>query len=157
MISKKIKSPKALKKILSELRRKKCRTVFTNGCFDLLHSGHVTCLEKAKKLGTHLIVALNSDRSVRRLKGPSRPVNVLKARMTVIAALESVDFVTSFSEGTPLQTILKLKPDVLVKGGDYKLNDIVGAHRVKRWGGKVVVIPLVKGFSTSSLLKQIGN
>ena len=134
--------------------RKKTKVVFTNGCFDLIHPGHVSYLEKARKLGDFLVVALNSDDSVRKLKGPSRPVNPLKSRMEVMAALECVDFVTSFSEDTPLETIRLLKPHILVKGGDYDLSTIVGAKEVRALGGKVKALPFVDGHSTTAILKK---
>ena len=131
----KIKSPDALKRVLAKTKR---RTVFTNGCFDLLHKGHVTYLEKARAQGDLLIVALNSDASVQRLKGPERPINELADRLEVLAALEAVDYVTWFEEDIPLNLILKLRPKVLVKGGDWKVSDIVGGPEVLGWGGKDV-------------------
>jgi len=117
MLKQKIVSVSQLKTILSKKKRKK--VVFTNGCFDLLHAGHVTYLERAKALGDILVVALNTDASTKRLKGPARPINELKDRAIVIAALESVDYVLSFGEDTPIKLIQKILPDVLVKGGDY--------------------------------------
>jgi rfaE bifunctional protein nucleotidyltransferase chain/domain len=128
--------------------------VFTNGCFDLLHRGHVTYLRSARKLGQVLIVALNDDASTRRLKGPTRPINTLADRLEVMAALEMVDYVTWFEEDTPLETILKLRPHVLVKGGDYRTSEIVGAAEVESWGGSVRSLELVRGKSTTEILKR---
>lgn len=129
--------------------------VFTNGCFDLIHKGHVTYLEKAKNLGDVLVVALNSDISVQRLKGPTRPINPLKDRLEVIAALESVDYVTWFGEDTPLNLIQLLRPKILVKGGDWKLDQVVGAEEVLGWGGKVKLISFVPGRSTTGMIARV--
>lgn len=149
----KIKSASALKKCLPA--RKK--VVFTNGCFDLLHPGHVAYLEQAKKQGDLLVVALNSDQSVARLKGPGRPVNPLKDRMTVLASLECVDFVTWFEQDTPLETIKKIgsKIRVLVKGGDWKVDQIVGGREVLSWGGKVKSLKFIPGKSTTGILAKV--
>ncbi len=154
-LKKKIKSPTQLKASLSRLRPQNNQIVFTNGCFDLLHKGHVIYLEKAKKQGDILVVALNSDRSVKKLKGKRRPINSLRDRMEVIAALESVDFVTSFSEDTPIKLIHLLKPDVLVKGGDWKPQQIVGAKEVKAWGGRVRSISFIKGRSSTQIIRKV--
>jgi D-beta-D-heptose 7-phosphate kinase/D-beta-D-heptose 1-phosphate adenosyltransferase len=144
-----------LKAELDILRAQGLRIVLTNGCFDLLHSGHVRCLCEAKKQGDVLIVALNSDDSVRRLnKGPERPLNILEDRATIIAGLASVDFVTSFDQNTPKEVIDFLKPDVLVKGGDYKAEDIVGYAEVTAGGGVVCIIPLVQGKSTTKIVQK---
>ena len=130
--------------------------VFTNGCFDILHRGHVTCLARARALGATLIVALNTDASVRRLgKGDGRPINPLADRMAVIAALESVGAVTAFDEDTPLETILACRPDVLVKGGDWPIDAIVGAAEVRGWGGTVCAIPFEHERSTTRLVARI--
>lgn len=129
---------------------------FTNGCFDILHRGHVSYLSQAKALGKSLVVGVNSDDSVRRLaKGDDRPVNPLGDRMAVLAALECVDLVTWFDEDTPLELILACKPDILVKGGDWKIEDIVGGREVGQWGGSVHSIPFVFERSTTSLLDRI--
>lgn len=128
--------------------------VFTNGCFDLLHRGHVSYLSEARALGDVLVVGLNSDDSVRRLKGPSRPVNSQDDRAYVLAGLEAVDWVTLFDSDTPLALISALLPDVLVKGGDYRVEEIVGAEQVAAAGGRTVVIPLVPGRSTTAILKR---
>jgi D-beta-D-heptose 7-phosphate kinase/D-beta-D-heptose 1-phosphate adenosyltransferase len=131
------------------------KVVFTNGVFDILHYGHVAYLQRARRLGDALLVAVNSDPSVRRLKGLSRPLVPVADRMRVLAALECVDFVTVFDEDTPERLIERVRPDVLVKGADYRLTDIVGARTVKSRGGRVVRIPLSKGRSTSRLLARI--
>ena len=130
--------------------------VFTNGCFDILHRGHVTYLAQARALGAALVVGVNSDASVRRLgKDADRPVNPLPDRMAVLAALESVGMVVPFDEDTPLSLILACRPDVLVKGGDWQIGDIVGAREVQGWGGKVHSIPFLHERSTTALLKKI--
>lgn len=130
------------------------RIVFTNGCFDLLHLGHVTYLEEAAKLGDVLIVGVNSDDSVRRLKGPTRPLQPQEARTRILAALEFVEAVVVFEEDTPLRLIEKIAPDVLVKGGDYTVDQVVGADFVRSRGGEVVILPLVEGYSTTGLIKR---
>ena len=130
--------------------------VFTNGCFDILHRGHVTYLAQARALGASLIVAANSDASVKRLgKGDDRPVNVLDDRMALLASLESVSLVTWFDEDTPLQRILDCRPDVLVKGGDWAVEKIVGYREVMAWGGQVHSIPFRHERSTTALLSKI--
>ncbi len=145
----------AAQKKIKEWRMRGKRIVFTNGCFDLLHPGHVDYLEKASAHGDILIVGLNDDDSVRHLKGGSRPVNPLSDRARMLTALRSVDMVISFPEDTPLKLIKSLMPDVLVKGDDYKPDDIVGAKEVRTHGGEVVVMPFVSGHSTSSLIERI--
>ena len=130
--------------------------VFTNGCFDILHRGHVTLLAQARALGTALIVALNSDASVKRLgKGDERPVNALADRLAVIAALECVSLVTWFDEDTPIARILDCRPEVLVKGGDWPLEKIVGNREVSGWGCRVVSIPFIHQQSTTALVDRI--
>lgn len=130
--------------------------VFTNGCFDLLHRGHVTYLAQARALGACLVVAVNSDASVKRLgKGKDRPVNPLSDRMAVLAALESVSLVTWFDEDTPLERIIECRPEILVKGGDWPIERIVGAQEVLGWGGQVHSIPFLHQRSTSALLEKI--
>jgi len=131
------------------------RIVMTNGCFDILHAGHVAYLAEARRLGDRLIVAVNDDESVKRLKGAGRPVNPLDRRMTVLAALESVDWVVPFAEDTPEQLICKIGPDLLVKGGDYRPEDIAGYDCVKRRGGDVIVLGFEDGCSTSSIIDAI--
>ncbi len=136
-------------------RPKMGRVVFTNGCFDILHNGHVTYLEAAAELGDVLIVGVNTDRSVRRLKGPGRPVNTVDDRMRVLGALESISFVVSFDQDTPIDLIEAIKPDVLVKGGDYKTETIVGAKETIARGGEVRTIALVPGKSTTRAIAKI--
>ncbi len=130
--------------------------VFTNGCFDILHRGHVTLLAQARALGATLVVAINSDASVKRLgKGDDRPVNALADRLAVVAALECVSLVTWFDEDTPLARILDCRPDVLAKGGDWPVEKIVGNAEVTSWGGRVVSIPFIHEKSTTALLEKI--
>ena len=131
------------------------KVVFTNGCFDLLHAGHVAYLEEASKLGDRLIVGVNSDASVSRLKGPTRPINQLARRMQVLAGLQAVDWVVDFAEDTPEELISQLQPDVLVKGGDYQLKDIAGATTVLQAGGEVKVLSFLDGLSTSAMVRTI--
>ena len=131
------------------------KIVFTNGCFDVLHFGHVHYLLQAKELGDILVVGLNSDESVRRLKGPSRPINGEKERAFVLAALTCVDYVVVFEEDTPKELIETVRPDVLVKGGDYALDQIVGADFVTRNGGSVTTLPFVEGFSSTRIIEQL--
>ncbi|MGA8161426.1 MAG: D-glycero-beta-D-manno-heptose 1-phosphate adenylyltransferase [Acidobacteriaceae bacterium] len=139
---------------VTEWRTAGLKNVFTNGCFDLLHLGHVTLLDQARREGDRLIVGINSDDSVRSLKGPSRPVLREEARARVLAGLEAVDAVVIFDEPTPLQLIEALRPDVLVKGGDYAGEEIVGGPEVRLWGGKVLFVPFVEGFSTTEIIAR---
>ena len=142
--------------LIARLARLARPLVFTNGVFDILHRGHVTYLAQARALGASLLVAVNSDASAKQLgKGEDRPVNTLADRLAVLAALESVTLVTSFEQETPLELILAAKPDVLVKGGDWKPDAIVGAKEVKSWGGTVRSIQLVAGRSTTSVISRI--
>ena len=129
--------------------------VFTNGVFDLLHPGHVDLLAAARAAGDALIVGINSDASVRRLKGETRPVRSERERAHVLAALRSVDAVSIFEEDTPLELILALRPDLLVKGGDYSLDMIVGRREVEEWGGRVLVMPLTPGHSTTQTIERL--
>lgn len=132
------------------------RVVFTNGCFDLLHPGHVSSLDAARRLGDALVVGVNTDASVRRLaKGPGRPVTPEDDRALMVAALESVDAVVLFDEDTPLQLISALLPDVLVKGGDYAPDDVVGRQEVEAAGGRIVILPLLEGYSTTRTLHRL--
>jgi D-beta-D-heptose 7-phosphate kinase/D-beta-D-heptose 1-phosphate adenosyltransferase len=149
-----------LVEICHALRSQDKRVVFTNGCFDILHAGHVRYLAAAKALGDVVVVGLNSDASVRRLKGASRPINSEQDRAAVLAALKSVDYVCMFGDDeaeadTPLALIQALQPDVLVKGGDYTPETIVGADIVKQRGGQVIVLPFVEGKSTSTVVERI--
>ena len=132
------------------------KVVFTNGVFDLLHSGHIDLLTAARSAGDALIIGLNTDASVRRLKGDERPVRSEAERAYVVAALEAVDMVVLFDDDTPLDLVLALRPDVIVKGGDYSVDSIVGAREVKGWGGEVLVVPLTPGQSTTSIIERLG-
>jgi D-beta-D-heptose 7-phosphate kinase/D-beta-D-heptose 1-phosphate adenosyltransferase len=156
-LKEKIKNLNALKKIILTLKRKGKKIVFTNGCFDLLHYGHVKYLEDAKRKGDILVVAINSDASVRKLKGKNRPIVNQKDRLGLIAALESVDYVVSFNEDTPLKVIKELKPDMLVKGADWDRKQIVGSEFVLNYGGNVSTIKLIEGRSTTNLIKKIAK
>lgn len=131
------------------------RIVFTNGCFDIIHAGHVGYLEEARSLGDRLIVAINDDASVSRLKGPGRPINSVERRMTVLAGLGAVDWVVSFAEDTPEELLKALKPDILVKGGDYSVDQVVGAPLVNSWGGEVKVLNFVESCSTTAIVERI--
>jgi len=131
------------------------RVVFTNGVFDLLHPGHVDVLLGARRLGDALIVGVNSDSSVRRLKGPDRPIRSTAERSYVLAALQAVDAVVAFDEDTPRELIVRLSPDILVKGGDYAESTVVGAAEVRAKGGRVVIIPLTPGHSTTSTIERL--
>ena len=130
------------------------KIVFTNGCFDILHSGHIEILRRARTLGDALVVAINSDASVARLKGPNRPIIPEHERAELLDGFEMVDFVCTFDEDTPLEAILKVHPDVLIKGADWTDN-IVGQREVEGWGGKVVTLPLVEGFSTTGIVERV--
>jgi D-beta-D-heptose 7-phosphate kinase/D-beta-D-heptose 1-phosphate adenosyltransferase len=153
----KIKTLKELKKLVSALKSKGKILVFTNGCFDILHYGHIRYLEEAKKKGDILVVAINSDASVKRIKGNKRPIVGEIDRLMTVAALESVDYVTLFKEDTPFRTIKLLKPDILVKGADWNVNDIVGRGIVLSYGGRVSTVQLLKGRSTTNLIKKIAK
>lgn len=131
------------------------RLVFTNGVFDLLHPGHVDVLLAARRQGEALVVGVNSDASVRRLKGPTRPIRTLAERSYVLAALAMVDAVVSFEQDTPLELILHLHPNVVVKGGDYSVETVVGAREVRAWGGEVIIVPLTAGQSTTSIIERL--
>lgn len=151
----KILSLSALRKRVGEARSHGAKIVFTNGCFDLLHGGHLNLLHRARALGDLLVVGLNDDRSVRRLKGTDRPLMGQTVRAELLASLRFVDYVTLFSDPTPLRLIRTLRPDVLVKGADYALDEVVGRETVDRYGGRVELIPLLPGFSTSALVRAI--
>ena len=157
MISNMIKSKLSLKKTLTSLKAQGKKIAFTNGCFDILHYGHIKYLEDAKRHCDVLIVAVNTDSSVKRLKGKKRPINSLKDRMRMLTALKSVDYVTSFNEDTPSKIIDYLRPDILIKGADYNIKDIVGNTTVKSYGGKVKRIKYLKGYSVSSLISKISK
>ncbi len=151
----KIKSPEELRPLLAILRSMGKKIVFTNGCFDILHTGHTRYLAKAKSLGQVLVVAINSDASVRTIKGEKRPINSLMERMETLAALESVDFVTFFDEPNPYNIISMLEPDILVKGGDWPVEKIIGGDLVVARGGEVVNVPYIDGASTTGIIERI--
>jgi rfaE bifunctional protein nucleotidyltransferase chain/domain len=151
----KIYSREKLKEEINRLRKEGKIIVFTNGCFDILHVGHTRYLKEAKKQGDFLILGLNSDESVRSLKGETRPLIPESERADVVAALESVDYVTIFHETTPLELIEYLKPDILVKGGDWKVEQVVGRQSVEKWGGSVIIIPEIIGSSTTNIIEKI--
>src|SRR6202051_3422143 len=153
----KIVSQEELVQVTAREKRAGRRVVFTNGCFDLLHPGHVRCLAEARALGDVLIVAVNSDRSVRGNKGPGRPLVPQQDRAEVLAALASVDYVTIFDEPTPRELISRVLPSILVKGADWALGDVVGRKEVEAAGGRVVSIPLAPGYSTTNLVQRIRN
>jgi D-beta-D-heptose 7-phosphate kinase/D-beta-D-heptose 1-phosphate adenosyltransferase len=140
---------------VAQWRERGERVVFTNGCFDLLHAGHASYLERARRYGHRLVVGLNTDRSVRALKGAGRPLIGEADRARVLAALAAVDAVVLFDEDTPLGLIERIRPDVLAKGADYREQDVVGATQVKSWGGQVVLVPLVDGRSTSGIIGRM--
>ena len=151
----KLKSLEELKSIALQAKARGQKIVFTNGCFDILHRGHLHVLREAKALGDLLIVAVNSDGSVQRLKGPSRPVINEAGRSELIAALEMVDYVTLFDEIDPRRLIEEIQPDILAKGGDWRRDQVVGADIVERSGGKVAVISYLKGFSTTEIIERV--
>lgn len=155
IVKSKVLDDLALSRHLAIWKFFKKKVVFTNGCFDILHAGHITLLAKARDLGDVLIVGVNSDESVRRLKGEGRPINGIEERTLMLASLIFVDAVVVFDEDTPENLIKKVKPEVLVKGSDYQESEIVGAEFVKSYGGEVVRIPLVEGLSTSQILEKI--
>lgn len=156
MVSK-LKSTAEIVAIAAEARQQRRKVVFTNGCFDLVHRGHIHVLRQAKAAGDLLIVGLNSDRSVTTIKGPGRPVMDEANRVELIAALEMVDYVVVFDDSDPYKLIEALKPDVLAKGGDWKMSEVVGADVVERGGGRVVLIPYLEGFSTTKIIERIRN
>ena len=141
-------------RLFDQAFRKKNSMVFTNGCFDVLHRGHVFYLSRAREMGDLLVIGLNSNASVSKLKGPDRPVNTQEARAEVLGALAFVDYIIVFDEDTPLELISTLEPDVLVKGGDYNVKNIVGYSEVSSRGGRVETIPLLEGYSSSSILNR---
>jgi rfaE bifunctional protein nucleotidyltransferase chain/domain len=153
----KIKSLKQIQVIAASLRKAGKKIVFTNGCFDILHYGHVMYLDKAKTNGDILIVGVNSDSSIKRIKGDLRPIINEYDRLRVVLGLKSVDYAFIFKENTPLNLIKSIKPDVLIKGADWSENNIVGAEFVKSYGGKIKTIKLAKGRSTSNIINKIGK
>jgi D-beta-D-heptose 7-phosphate kinase/D-beta-D-heptose 1-phosphate adenosyltransferase len=156
-IANKIVSQEELEKRLAQWRVLSKTVVFTNGCFDILHAGHIQSLTQAANEGDYLVVGLNSDASVKKLKGDNRPVNNEQSRAEVLASLSMVDAVVFFTEDTPLELIKKIMPDILVKGGDYKLEEIVGAKEVIANGGRVVINSILPGFSTTSIINKFSN
>jgi rfaE bifunctional protein nucleotidyltransferase chain/domain len=153
----KIKNPNSLRRIVSRLKKKGKKIIFTNGCFDILHYGHAKYLEEAKRKGDILIVGVNGDASVKRLKGKNRPIVNEKDRMSLIASLQSVDYAVLFNEDTPLKVIETLKPNVLVKGADWKKGNIAGEDIVNNLGGKTIRIKLINGHSTSNIINKIAE
>jgi len=151
----KIKTIKELKEIIGELKKQNKKIVTTNGVFDILHIGHIRYLQKAKKLGDVLIVAINSDSSVRKIKGPKRPLNNENDRAEMLASLQCIDFVAIFDEENPIKFLEEIKPDVHAKGGDYKISQIIEKDTVEKNNGRVVLIPMVKGYSTTEFVKKI--
>ncbi len=144
-----------LKNIVNELKSQKLKIVFTNGCFDILHKGHVEYLNQAKKFGDILIVGINSDESIKKIKGKKRPVIPLESRIYVLDNLKPIDFVVPFNEETPINLIDIIKPDVHVKGGDYREEDLPESRLIKEYGGKIKIIPLIDGFSTTCIIARI--
>jgi len=153
----KIVSQDELVLLIAREKRNGRRVVFTNGCFDLLHPGHVRCLAEARALGDVLVVAVNSDRSVRGNKGPERPLVPQNDRAEVLAGLSSVDYVTIFDEPTPRELIARVLPGVLVKGADWSLDQVAGREEVEAAGGRVVTVPIATGYSTTNLVQRIRN
>ena len=156
-MSGKLKTLDELIKIAAQARRNGKSVVFTNGCFDLLHRGHVHVLRQAKAAGDLLVVAINSDQSVKAIKGPTRPVTAEMDRLELIAAMEMVDYVILFDEPDPSKLITAIKPNVLAKGGDWGTDGVVGADIVEREGGRVLLVPYLKGYSTSEIIERIRN
>ena len=144
---------KDILKLVSKLKKSGKKIVFTNGCFDIIHSGHIKILKECAGLGDSVIVGLNSDDSVKKLKGPGRPINPLKDRMEVLSAIRYVDYVIPFSEPTPYRLIKTIKPEFLVKGGDYKEDEVVG----REFAGRVVIVKLLKGRSTTRIIEKVLN
>ncbi|HPD56198.1 MAG TPA: D-glycero-beta-D-manno-heptose 1-phosphate adenylyltransferase [Smithellaceae bacterium] len=151
----KILDRETLKEKLDTLKKQGKKIAFTNGCFDILHVGHVRYLKEAKKTADILVLALNSDSSVKQIKGEKRPLVPQEERAEIIAALEFIDFVTIFDEQTPLELIKILKPDVLIKGGDWAEDKVVGREEIKKWGGKLTLIPEIIGKSTTNIVDKI--
>ncbi len=153
----KILTRNELDDILDQIREKRLTIVFTNGCFDILHKGHIRYLADASELADVFIVGLNTDSSVKRLKGPNRPLQDQESRAISLSALVFVDYVVMFGEDSPLELLKIIKPNILVKGGDYQIEAIVGFDLVSSYGGKVISLPLVKGYSTTSIIKKISS
>ena len=154
-MDKKFKKLDDLVEIRKKLKRQEKKVVFTNGCFDLLHSGHVHLFREAKKKGDVFIVAVNDDVSIKKIKGASRPIFPLRERVEILEVIEEIDYLTSFSEETPQKIIARLLPDVLVKGGDWGPEEVVGKREVEEAGGEVVIIPSLEGRSSSEIISRI--
>ncbi len=154
-LHKKIQSHSKALQSIQTWRRQGDRIVWTNGCFDLLHVGHLTYLAEASALGDRLVIGVNDDESVRNLKGENRPINNLLDRQMMLAGLAFVDLVVSFKEATPLQLICQLKPHLIIKGGDYELAQVVGREEARAWGGMVKILPFQKGYSSSQIIDKI--
>ncbi|UXM85381.1 D-glycero-beta-D-manno-heptose 1-phosphate adenylyltransferase [Methanococcus aeolicus] len=144
-----------LKNIVSELKAQNLEIVFTNGCFDIVHKGHVEYLNHAKRFGDVLIVGINSDESIKKIKGDKRPIIPLESRVYILDNLKSIDFVVPFDEETPINLIKIIKPDIHVKGGDYNEEDLPESKIIKEYGGKVKIIPLIEGFSTTNIIEWV--
>jgi rfaE bifunctional protein nucleotidyltransferase chain/domain len=153
----KIKTLARLEKIIHQLKKQGKKIAFTNGCFDILHYGHVKYLEDARAKADILVVGLNSDASIKIIKGASRPINRQADRAKMLEALSAIDYITIFNEDTPLKLIRALKPDILIKGRDWSVRKIVGADFVRASGGRVVTVPYLKGYSTTGLIEKIKN
>jgi len=151
----KILTDELLKQKLTMLRSSESKIVFTNGCFDILHRGHLECLVAAKSMGDVLVVGINDDQSVKKLKGENRPVNNLEDRASMLSALQCVDYVIAFSEDTPEKLINKISPSILVKGGDYTINTVVGSAHVRSYGGEVIILPYKNGYSTTQIIEKL--
>lgn len=141
--------------IIKKIKKKKKKIVFTNGCFDIIHIGHIELLKFCSSLGDLVVVGLNTDESVKRIKGEKRPINPLEDRKRILESIRYVDLVIPFDEDTPLNLIKEIKPDILVKGGDWKEEDIVGSDFVRTYGGKVVIFPYIKDKSTTNIIKKM--
>jgi D-beta-D-heptose 7-phosphate kinase/D-beta-D-heptose 1-phosphate adenosyltransferase len=153
----KIKTLKEIKKISEKLKKENKIIVFTNGCFDIIHPGHIKLLKKAKSFGDVLIVGLNKDSSIKKLKGKTRPIINEKDRAEVLSSLSMVDYVVLFGEKTPIKLIKNILPNYIVKGGDYKEDEVVGKEIVEKYGGKVIIVPLYKNYSTTNLIKKVNE
>ncbi len=151
----KLKTWHEIFQIIDELKKSDKKIIFTNGCFDILHAGHIQYLKEAKKLGDFLVIGLNSDESTKLIKGEKRPINTEQDRAIVLSALEFVDYIVIFEEETPFNLINLIKPDFLVKGGDWKENEIIGSEIVKEYGGKIISLTFKQGFSTTKILNKI--
>ncbi len=157
LLKKKLKTWNEAHDIIKKLQKNGKKIVFTNGCFDIIHAGHIQYLIEAKKLGDILIIGLNSDESVKKLKGNSRPINNEMDRVTVLSALLMIDYLVVFKENTPYDLIKHINPNVLVKGGDWKIEEIVGADIIQKNGGKVKQLSFKKGISTTAIIKRING